>query len=99
LQRATRYSWIIAFGNHFRMDDATSARLRSYNTGVVLVFKLPSKNAEDLSMNDIGMLKDILLSDYKGLIIQINLLQYKWRKAHDNQQNATYTWDDNGFLL
>jgi len=73
------------------VDNATSTQLRSYNNGVVSIFKLLTENAQDFLVNDIGVLKDILLLDYEGLNTQIILLQCKWVKAHDNQQNATYT--------
>lgn len=98
-QRAMRYSRITAFGNHFRVDDASTARLRSYNSGVASIFEMPSENAQNLSVNYVGVLKDILLLDYGGLSTQMILLRCDWVKAHDNRGNPTYTRDDAGFLV
>ena len=73
-QRATRYSRITAFGNHFRVDDSNITKLKSYNSGVASVFELPTENVGNESIHYVGVLKDILLLDYGGLNMQIILL-------------------------
>ena len=64
----------MAFGNHFRVEDSSTAQLKSYNSGVASVFELPIENVQDVSINYVGVLKDILLLDYGGLNTQIILL-------------------------
>jgi len=73
-QRTMRYSQITAFGNHFRVDDASIAHLRSYNSGMATIFDLPLEHGRDLSVNYIGVLKAILLLSYDTLNIQIILM-------------------------
>lgn len=98
-QRATRYSRIKAFGNHFRVDDSNTVELKSYNSGVASVFEQPTENVVDESVNYVGVLKDILLLDYGGLSTQIILLRCEWIKPQDLRGNATYTRDEAGFLV
>ena len=98
-QKATRYSRIVAFGNHFRMEDSRTAQLKSYNSGVASVFELPTENVQGVSINYVGVLKDILLLDYRGLNTTIILLRCKWVKPQDSRGNAAYTRDDAGFLV
>ena len=98
-QRATKYSRINAFGNHFRVDDSGTTELKSYNSGVASVFELPTENVGNESVYYVGVLKDILLLDYRGLNTQIILLRCEWMKPQDSWRNATYIRDDAGFLV
>jgi hypothetical protein len=52
-----------------------------------------------VSMNYVGVLKDILKLDYGPLHILVIILQCEWMKRQDNQGNPTYTKDDIGFLI
>jgi hypothetical protein len=37
-QRATRYTRMKAFANHFRVEDSTTAHLQTYDSGVASIF-------------------------------------------------------------
>ena len=87
------------FGNHFRVEDETTSRMISYNSGVASIFEVPSENEFDTAMPYVGVLQNVLLLDYGPLSTPIILLQCKWMKPHDNFGNATYTCDDSGFLV
>jgi hypothetical protein len=98
-QRATRYARMTAFGNHFRVEDDTTARLVSYNSGVASMFEMPPGSATEPSVNYVGVLKDILELDYGALHTRISLLRCEWVKPLDTRGNSTYVRDDAGFLL
>jgi len=66
---------------------------------VASVVKLPAENAGEVSVNYVGVLKDILLLDYGALSTQIILLRCEWVKPRDSRGNATYARDDAGFLV
>jgi hypothetical protein len=88
-----------AFGNHFRVEDEASARMQTYDSGVAYVFEVPTIHATDVSVNYVGVVKDILKLDYGPLSRPIVLLRCKWAKRSDNRGNPTYTRDDAGFLV
>jgi hypothetical protein len=88
-----------AFGNHFRVEDATSIRMQTYDSGVASVFTVPTADARDVSVNHVGVLKDILKLDYGPLSSPIVLLKCQWAKQRDSRGNPTYTRDDAGFLI
>jgi hypothetical protein len=98
-QRAIRYCRMKAFGNHFRVEDEASTRMQTYDSGVASVFEVPTIHATDVSVNYVGVVKDILKLDYGPLSRPIVLLRYKWAKRSDNRGNPTYTRDDAGFLV
>jgi hypothetical protein len=98
-QKATRYTRVTSFGNHFRVEDDTTDRMVSYNSGVASTFELPGGIANDLSMNYVGILKDVLQLDYGALHTQIILMRCDWVKAQDNRGNSTYARDEAGFLI
>jgi hypothetical protein len=98
-QRAMRYTKIKAFGNHFEVDDATSAELQTYDSGIASVFEVPITNATKVSVNYLEVLKDILKLDYGPLYTPVIILRGEWMKRQDNQGNPTYTKDDAGFLI
>jgi hypothetical protein len=99
MQRATRYRWMKAFGNHFWVDDPTTARLQTYDDGIASVFHVPTQNAQEISVNYVGVLKDVLELDYGPLHILVILLKCEWMKRVDNRGNNMYTQDEVGFLL
>ena len=98
-QRATRYCRMKAFGNHFRVEDAATARLLTFDAGIASVFHVPTQTAQDISVNYVGVLKDILELDYGPIHTPVILLKCDWMKRVDNRGNNTYTRDEAGFLL
>jgi hypothetical protein len=75
LQRAICYCQMKAFGNHFRVEDKASARMQTYDSGIALVFKVPTANTRDVSVNYVGVVKDILKLDYGPLSTPTVLLR------------------------
>jgi len=55
------------FGNHFRVDEDASKRLRTYDSRVASVFEIPSLDLRDVSVHYVRVLKDILKLDYGPL--------------------------------
>jgi hypothetical protein len=77
-QKATRYTRMKAFGNHFRVDDDTSSRLQTYDSGVASVFEVPAADSKDVSVNYVGVVKDILKSNYGPLQTLVIILCCEW---------------------
>jgi len=98
-QRALCYSQIMAFGNHFHVEDEMTTRLLSYNSGAASMFQLSLESAVDSLVNYVGVLKDILQLDYGALHTQINMLHCEWVKPQDSHWNPTYVRDESGFLV
>ena len=97
-QKTTRYTRMKAFGNHFRVEDDTSRRLLTYDSGVASVFQVPVDDARDVAVNYVGIVKDILKLDYGPLNTPVILLCCDWIKKHDNRGYPTYVRDEAGFL-
>jgi hypothetical protein len=98
-QKATRYTRMKAFRNHFRVDDDTSSRLQTYDSGVASVFEVPAADFRDVFVNYVGVVKDILKLDYGPLQTPVILLRCEWVWGHDNHGNPTYVKDEAGFLF
>jgi hypothetical protein len=98
-QRVTRYRKMKAFGNHFRVEDDASVRMLTYDSGVASVFQVPTDNATDVSVNYVGVVKDILKLDYGPMSRSIVLMRCQWVNRLDNRGNPTYIRDDAGFLI
>jgi len=81
------------------MEDETTLRLVSYNGGVASMFELPTESVGEVSVNYVGVLKDILLLDYIALHTQVIFMRCEWVKPKDNRGNPTYIRDDSGFLM
>jgi hypothetical protein len=73
--------------------------MQTYDSGVASVFEVPTIHATDVSVNYVGVVKDILKLDYGPLSRSIVLLRCKWAKRLDNRGNPTYTRNDAGFLV
>jgi hypothetical protein len=73
------------------VDDPTIARLQIYDVGVASIFHVPTKDAQDLSINYVGILKDILEVNYRLLYTPVILMKCEWMKRVDNQGNNTNT--------
>lgn len=98
-QKAIRYTRMKSFGTHFRVDDGDNDSFQTYNSGVASVFEVPTMDARDVSVNYVGILKDILKLDYGPLRTPVILFRCQWMKTQDTRGNATYVRDDAGFLL
>jgi hypothetical protein len=98
-QKATRYTKMKAYGNHFRVHDESSSRMQTYDSGVASIFDVPTEDARGVSVNYVGVLKDILKLDYGPLRNLVILFRCKWIKRDDNRGNPTYIRDEAGFLL
>jgi hypothetical protein len=66
-QRTTKYLRMKAYGNHFRGDNPTTTQLQTYDNGVASIFHVPTSDAREVSINYVGVLKDILKIDYRPL--------------------------------
>jgi hypothetical protein len=88
-----------AFGNHFRVGDPGSEKLQTYDSKVASVFEVSTIEATDVSVNYVGVLKDILKLDYSPLLRPIVLLRCQWAKRSDSRRNPTYTHNDARFLV
>ena len=98
-QKATRYMRMKAFGNHFRVDDDASNHLQTYDSGVASVFEVPAVDSTDVTVNYVGVVKDILQLDYGPLHSPVILLRCEWVRTHDNRGNNNYVRDEAGFLF
>jgi hypothetical protein len=98
-QKAMRYTKMKAFGNHFRVLDDTTNRMKTYDSGITSVFDVPTEDARNVSVNYVGVLKDILKLDYGPMRTPVILLRCEWIKKSDNRGNPTYIWDEIGFLV
>jgi hypothetical protein len=98
-QRATRYLRMKAYGNHFRGNNPTTTQLQTYDSGVTSIFHVPTDDTQEVSINYVGVLKDILKLDYGTLHTQVNLMKCEWMKKADSQGNNTYARDEAGFIL
>ena len=88
-----------AFGNHFRVNNPITTCLQTYDIAVASIFHIPTEDARKLSINHVGILKDILELDYRPLHTLVILMKCKWMKKVDNQKNNTYIRDEVGFLV
>jgi hypothetical protein len=69
-QKATRYTKMKAYGNHFKVQDESSSRMQTYNSGVASMFDVPTEDARDVLENYVGVLKDKLKLDYDRCAIR-----------------------------
>ena len=98
-QKAMRYAKVKAFGNHFRVLDNTTSQMQTYDSSIAFVFDVSIKDAQDVLVNYVGVLRDILKLDYGPMRTPIVLPHYEWIKRLDNHGNLTYIWDEIGFLV
>jgi len=80
------------------VEDSESSQLQTYDSGVAFVFNVPTFYATSVSMNFVGVLKDILKLYYGPLHTPVIILRCEWVKGVDNQGNVSYVKDDYGFL-
>ena len=67
-----------AFGNHFRVEDDISSCLLTYDSGMASVFQVPVDDAQDVTVNYIGVVKNILKIDYGLVNTLVILLRCEW---------------------
>ena len=58
----------------FRVDDPTIAQLQSYDNGVASIFHVPTKDAREVSINYVGVLKIELENQYTFEIVGSKIL-------------------------
>jgi hypothetical protein len=58
--------------------------MQTYDNGVASLFTVPTAVARDVSVNYVGVVKDIFKLDYGPLSSPIVLLKYQWTKQRDN---------------
>jgi hypothetical protein len=76
-----------------------TAQLQTYDSGIASIFHVPTEDAREVSINYVGVLKDIMKLDYGPLHTHVNLMKCEWMKRVDNRGNNTYAQDEAGFLL
>jgi hypothetical protein len=59
----------------FRVEDEASSRMLTYDNGIASVFQVPLVDAREVSVNYVGVVKDILKLDYGSLSSPVILLR------------------------
>jgi hypothetical protein len=98
-QCAMRYIRMKAYGNHFRVDDPTIDRLQTYDSGMASVFHVPIEDAREVSINYVGILKDIFKVEYGPLHTPVILIRCDWMKRIDNRGNVYVMKQDFWWLI
>jgi hypothetical protein len=98
-QHTVWYLRMKAYKNHFRVVELTTDWLQTYDSGVASIFHVPTEDAWEVSINYVGILKDIFKVDYRPLHTLVILIRCDWMKRVDNRGNNTYTRDETGFLV
>ena len=88
-QRAMRYTKMKAFRNHFKVDNAASIELQMFDSETTSMFEVPTANTDEVSVNYVGVLKDILKLDYGLVHTPLIILRCEWMKRQDNRGNPT----------
>ncbi len=88
-----------AYRNHFRVENSKSNSMQTFDSGIALIFDMPTLDARDLPLNFVEVLKDLLKFDYGHLHTLVIIFRCKWIKRKDNRRNPTYVQDDVGFFM
>jgi hypothetical protein len=91
-KRTTRYGRMKAFRNHLRAENSATAQMQTYDSSVASVFQVPGADTTEVSLNYVGVVKDILKLDYESL-------RCSWLKRQDARDNRTFSRDDARFLV
>ncbi len=67
-------------GNHFKVEDLKNNSVQTYDNDIALVFDMSTVDARDLSMNFVGVLKNIFKFDYGPMHIPMVIFRYEWMK-------------------
>lgn len=56
-----QYTFMKAYGNHYRVENSKNNLLSTFDSGIVSVFDMPTRDVDvrNVSMNYVGVLKDI----------------------------------------
>ena len=73
--------------------------MQMYDSHVAFIFEVLTNDVQGVSLNYVGVLKDILKLDYGPLKTPIILFLSEWMKREDNCDNPTYIKDDSGILV
>lgn len=95
-QNCLRYERMMAYSNHWRVDDARSRNFINYDSGVAVVEPYDSEG--NRGEEYVGVLKHILELDYGLLNSPVRLFMVQWKKRLDNAGRPTYIRDSDGFL-
>lgn len=98
-QIATRYTKMIAYGNHYRMEDPKNGLLQTYDSRITSMFDVPTHDVANVFVNCVRVLKDILKFNYSPIHTLIIICRCEWMKREDNRWNPTYVRDDIGFFM
>ncbi len=72
--------------------------MQTFDSGVASLFDMLTLGAKNLSLNFVGVLKDILKLDYGYLHTLVVNFRCEWIKQEDTRRNPTYVRNDVGFL-
>ena len=90
------------YGNHYRCDDGSSARMVGYDCGVASILSAQGTSSREVlgQINYVGVLKHIRVMDYEKVTKCIALMECDWVKhGADDNGEPTYKRDESGFLL
>jgi hypothetical protein len=75
-----------AYGNNYKVEKSKSNLFSTFDSGIVLVFDMPTidVDARDVSMNYVGVLKDIFRLDYGPMQTHVIIFSCEWIKRKDN---------------
>ena len=76
-----------------------SRTLKAYDNGVASVFHTPSVGVEEVTLNYVGVLKDILKLNYGPLRTPLIFFRCEWMKQFDNRGDPTYVKDNVGIMV
>lgn len=79
-QTTIQYTRIKTHKNHFRVEGLKNNWMQMFDCGIDLVFDMLILGARDLSLNFVGVLKDILKLDYGHLHTPMANFRCEWIK-------------------
>ncbi len=74
-QIAIWYIRMKAYENHFKVEDSERNSMQTFDSGIASIFDMSILDVRDLSLNFVGILKDILKLDYGHLHTPIVILK------------------------
>jgi hypothetical protein len=69
-----------AYRNHYKVEDSKSGLLQTYDNGIASVFDVSTQDAANVSVNYVGVLKDILKHNYGLIHTPIIIFSCEWMK-------------------
>jgi len=71
-----------AYGNHYRVENSKNNLLSTFDSGIVSVFDMPTRDVDvrNVSMNYVGVLKDIFRLDYGPMQTHVIIFRCEWIK-------------------